>query len=155
MQGKLEEAVELLSEMVNRKYLNTPPSQMGEAARNVDAVCDEYLKEMREVANIAYSSVLDEKRRKEMESRPAASKAPPSLPPRRPWADTPRDPSHIPREHTPVPHNELLRSLESMRMYVDQATGRLHIYVGEGVSIPIEAVFAGHDRDFSDDDSDF
>ena len=43
----------MLSQMVNRPYLLTPQSTMSEAARNVDYLCEEYLKEMQEVAMVA------------------------------------------------------------------------------------------------------
>ena len=52
-QGKLEDAVEILSQLVSRPYLKTPQIKMGEAARNVDYVCEEYLKAMKEVAKEA------------------------------------------------------------------------------------------------------
>lgn len=58
-QGKLEDALELLSQQVNRPYLQTPQAKMGEAARNVDYCCEEYLKEMREVAKVA--TVVEQK----------------------------------------------------------------------------------------------
>ncbi len=45
--------MEMLSQVVNRPYLNTPQSRMSEAARNVDYLCEEYLTEMREVAHVA------------------------------------------------------------------------------------------------------
>ena len=57
MQGKLEEAVEVVSQMVSRKYLLTPQSKMNEAARNVDHLCNEYLTEMSAVAAIAAMAV--------------------------------------------------------------------------------------------------
>lgn len=52
-QGKLEEVVEMLSQVVNRPYLRTPQDQIKEIARNVDHTCEEYLNEMKEVATAA------------------------------------------------------------------------------------------------------
>ena len=45
--------MEILSQLVSRPYLKTPQIKMGEAARNVDYVCEEYLKAMKEVAKEA------------------------------------------------------------------------------------------------------
>ena len=71
-QGKLEEAVEVVSEMVNRQYLRTPRSKMSEAARNVDFLCNEYLSEMKEVAANAARAV-----KKEKEAPPPRATPPP------------------------------------------------------------------------------
>ncbi|XP_064389464.1 uncharacterized protein LOC135337456 [Halichondria panicea] len=72
LQGKLEEAVEVVSEMVNRQYLQTPRSKMNEAARNVDYLCSEYLTEMFVVATIADLAV------KEAEKPPPPRATPPT-----------------------------------------------------------------------------
>ena len=53
----MEQAVEMLSEMVNRPYLRTPQTKMGEVARNIDYLCEEYLQEMRAVAAVAAESI--------------------------------------------------------------------------------------------------
>ena len=53
VQDKLEEVVEMLSQVVNRPYLRTPQDQIREMARNVDHTCEEYLNEMKEVARAA------------------------------------------------------------------------------------------------------
>lgn len=50
LQGKLEEMVETLSQMVNRPYLCTPHSTMAATTRSVDSLCDKYLKSIRHVA---------------------------------------------------------------------------------------------------------
>ena len=47
LQDNLEEAVEILSQMVNRPYLCTPHSIMAATARNVSSHCDKYLKSIR------------------------------------------------------------------------------------------------------------
>ena len=49
MQGKLEEIVEMLAQMVNRPYLNTPREDMTGAARNVEYICQELKDVMRGV----------------------------------------------------------------------------------------------------------
>ena len=132
-QAKLEEAVEILSEMVNRQYLRTPQSQMGEAARNVDCLCNEYLSEMKEVANIAYCALIAEQRRKQMVDEPPPK--PPRANPAFPHS------TERPQANTRVPENDLLRNLENFVMFVDPDTGRLHIYMGEGITIPVDVLF--------------
>lgn len=77
LQGKLEEAVEMLSEMVNRPYLKTPQSKMSEAARNVDYLCEEYLTEMEEVAHAALLA-------QEESNAPRQQKPPSPVRPQRP-----------------------------------------------------------------------
>ena len=70
LQGKLESAVETLSQMVNREYLLTPQHAMSEAAHNVEFLCEEYLLEMQEVAMLTGRMVMgieDEERRIERE----------------------------------------------------------------------------------------
>lgn len=90
LQGKLEEAVEILSQMVNREYLLIPKHRMSEAARNVESLCEEYLVEMKEVAVMAGRVVLGiedeerrkqriEERRREDEARAARPPSPPTL----------------------------------------------------------------------------
>ena len=132
-QAKLEEAVEILSEMVNRQYLRTPQSQMGEAARNVDCLCNEYLSEMKEVANIAYCALIAEQRRKQMVDEPPPK--PPRANPAFPHS------TERPQANTRVPEDDLLRNLENFVMFVDPDTGRLHIYMGEGITIPVDVLF--------------
>ena len=60
-QGKLEEVVEMLAQVVNRPYLLTPQAKISETARNVDYLCEEYLAEMREVARAATETTLEVK----------------------------------------------------------------------------------------------
>ena len=60
-QGKLEEAVEMLAQVVNRPYLLTPQAKISETARNVDYLCEEYLAEMREVARAVTEATLQVK----------------------------------------------------------------------------------------------
>ena len=64
-QGKLEEVVEMLSQVVNRPYLRTPQTQIKEVARNVDHTCEEYLHEMKEVARAAAHHSLEIFKKKE------------------------------------------------------------------------------------------
>lgn len=47
LQGSLEEAVERLSQMVNRPYLSTTQSVMSATARSVSILCEKYLKAMK------------------------------------------------------------------------------------------------------------
>ncbi len=70
LQGKLEDAVEILSQMVNRDYLLTPQQNMSSAAHSVEFLCEEYLVEMQEVATLAGRVVMgieDEEERQERE----------------------------------------------------------------------------------------
>ena len=53
LQGKLEDAVEILSQQACRPYLHTPHSRMSGMARNVDYLCEEYIQEMSLVAEVA------------------------------------------------------------------------------------------------------
>lgn len=110
LQGKLEDSVETLSEMVNREYLLTPQSKMSEAARNVDFLCDNYLTEMNFVAEIA--------------ARAARIGEPPVPPPPPPLE--PRPPSPEPEDDDP------LRFLPGgggrILGFVDR-NGRLHILI--------------------------
>lgn len=72
LQGKLEEAVETLSQKVNRQYLLTTQQKLNVDARNVEFLCEEYLLEMREVAAIAGRFVMgieDEEQRLAREER--------------------------------------------------------------------------------------
>ena len=48
-QGKLEEVVENLAQMVNRPYLNTPRTDMASRARDVSFICQEFTEVMRDV----------------------------------------------------------------------------------------------------------
>ena len=74
-QGKLEDAVEILSQLVSRPYLKTPQIKMGEAARNVDYVCEEYLNAMKEVAKEATTveKKPEQRRAKKQNSHPATN----------------------------------------------------------------------------------
>jgi len=66
LQGKLEEAVELLSQIVSREYLLIPKHKINEAARNVECLCEEYSSEMKSIAIMVARVVLgieDEERR--------------------------------------------------------------------------------------------
>jgi ankyrin repeat/IBR domain-containing protein 1 len=80
LQGKLEEVVEMLSEVVNRPYLRTPQDRLQEMARNVDHVCEEYLHEMKEVARAAahHSLVIFQKTKEEDPPRPMNPDPPPN-----------------------------------------------------------------------------
>lgn len=49
VQGKLEEVVEILAQMISRPHLNTPRSELTETALTVSHVCEEFLTVMREV----------------------------------------------------------------------------------------------------------
>ena len=72
LQGKLEEAVELLSQIVNREYLLIPKHKINEAARNVECLCEEYLSEMKSIAIMVARVVLgieDEERRIQKEEQ--------------------------------------------------------------------------------------
>ena len=109
MQGKLEDAVETLSEMVNREYLLTPQSKMSEAARNVDFLCDNYLTEMNFVAEIA--------------ARAARIGEPPVPPPPPPLE--PRPPSPEPEDDDPL---RFLPGGGRILGFVDR-NGRLHILI--------------------------
>ena len=70
--------MEVVSDMVNRQYLQTPRSKMNEAAENVDYLCSKYLTEMSVVATIADLAV------KEAEKPPPLHAALPT-----PWEDSP------------------------------------------------------------------
>lgn len=48
-QGKLEEVLEILAQMVNRPCLNTPRADLQETGRNVEHVCQEFRESMRGV----------------------------------------------------------------------------------------------------------
>lgn len=58
LQEKLEDAVETLSQMVNREYLLATQQRLVVAAKNVEFLCDEYLVGMRDVADIAGRFVM-------------------------------------------------------------------------------------------------
>ena len=116
LQGKLEGAVEVLSQMLNREYLLIPKHKMSEAARNVEFLCEEYLAEMEDIARIAGRVALgiedeerriqrEEERRREEEER----------------ANRPPSP------HTIAELQELLFIEHLIRLMDDQ--GRLHIFV--------------------------
>ena len=90
LQGKLEEAVEILSQMANREYLLIPRHKMSKSAQQVEFLCEEYLVEMKEVAIMAGRVVLgiedeerrrqrEEERRIEEEERAARPPSPPTL----------------------------------------------------------------------------
>lgn len=89
LQGKLEGAVEVLSQMLNREYLLIPKYKMNESARNVEILCEEYLSAMKDIAVTAGRDALgidDEERRiqrEEQRRREAEERAnrPPSPPP--------------------------------------------------------------------------
>ena len=49
VQGKLEEVLEMLAQMVNRPCLNIPRAELQETARNVECVCQEFRECMRGV----------------------------------------------------------------------------------------------------------
>ena len=116
LQGKLEGAVEVLSQMLNREYLLIPKHKMSEAARNVEFLCEEYLAEMEDIARMAGRVALgiedeerriqrEEERRREEEER----------------ANRPPSP------HTIAELQELLFIEHLIRLMDDQ--GRLHIFV--------------------------
>ncbi len=58
LQGKLEDAVEMLSQMVNREYLHTTQHRLSVAARNVELLCETYLSGVQEVADSAGRFVM-------------------------------------------------------------------------------------------------
>lgn len=109
LQGKLEDAVETLSEMVNRDYLLTPQSKMSEAARNVDYLCDNYLTEMNFVAEIAAGAARI--------GQPPLSPPPPPM--------EPRPPSPEPEDDNPL---RFLPDGGQILGFLDQ-NGRLHILI--------------------------
>lgn len=115
LQGKLEEAVEHLSQMVNRDYLLTPQHKLKEAAQNVEYLCEEYLMEMEVVAMIAGMAAMgieDEEQRKEREERERRERE------ERERAERPPSP----------PTLEELLFLENLIRLMD-GNGRLHIFV--------------------------
>ena len=69
LQGKLEDAVETLSQMVNREYLLATHQKLNVAARNVEFLCEEYLSEMKEVAAIAGRHVMGIEDEEQKEAR--------------------------------------------------------------------------------------
>ena len=111
LQGKLEDAVETLSQMVNREYLLTPQSKMSEAARNVDYLCDNYLTEMNFVAEIA--------------ARAARIGEPPPAPTLPQPQVEPRPPSPEPEDDNPM---RFLPDGGRILGFVDR-NGRLHILI--------------------------
>lgn len=58
IQGKLEGAVETLSQMVNREYLLATQQKLIMAAKNVQVLCEEYLLSMHKVAEVAGMCVM-------------------------------------------------------------------------------------------------
>lgn len=87
-QGKLEDAVEILSQLVSRPYLKTPQTKMGEAARNVDYVCEEYLNAMKEVAKEATTVEKKPEQRHVRRQNPHPETNPRMQPRSRQWLDS-------------------------------------------------------------------
>ena len=86
LQGRLEAAVETLSQMVNREYLLTPQYKMKEVARDVDTLCEGYVVAMQQVATIAGRIVTGieeaerrEERERERQRQRQAQEAPPIM----------------------------------------------------------------------------
>jgi hypothetical protein len=110
LQGKLEDAVETLSQMVNREYLLSTQQRLVVAAKNVEFLCEEYLVGMRDVADIAGKFVMgieDEEQRRAREERERRER--------------------VERERAAPPTLEELLFFDHLLRLMDGGNGRVHI----------------------------